>query len=211
MVDYTFTVFARFLRPGRILEMGPAEGLMTQHLANVATELTVVEGAGSFCTTLSARFPKIHVVHSLFEDFEPAETFDNIVLGHVLEHVEDPTMIVKRASSWLRPGGRILAAVPNARSLHRQAAVIMGLIAHEAAMNEMDLHHGHRRVFNPENFRQVFHEAGMRINFFGGYWLKPVSNAQIESSWSGAMLDSFMQLGERYPDIAADIYLIASR
>lgn len=44
---------------------------------------------------------------------------------------------------------------------------------------------------------------------FGGYWLKPVSNGQIEENWTGKMVEAFMKLGERYPDIAAEIYIIA--
>jgi len=108
------------------------------------------------------------------------------------------------------PRGRILAAVPNSRSLHRQAAVLMQLLPGEDALNEMDIHHGHRRVFSPESFRRCFLDAGLTIDIFGGYWLKPVSNRQIEQTWTPAMLDAFMQLGERYPDIAGEIYVVAS-
>ena len=43
----------------------------------------------------------------------------------------------------------------------------------------------------------------------GGYWLKPVSNAQIEEAGNPEMLKAFMQMGERYPDIAAEIYIKA--
>jgi hypothetical protein len=39
--------------------------------------------------------------------------------------------------------------------------------------------------------------------------LKPVSNKQIETSWNPEMLNAFMKLGERYPDIAGEIYVIA--
>ena len=58
--------------------------------------------------------------------------------------------------------------------------------------------------------RAAFMSAGLRIDVFGGYWLKPLSNSQIESQWTQAMLDAFMQLGERYPDIAGEIYVLAS-
>jgi hypothetical protein len=44
---------------------------------------------------------------------------------------------------------------------------------------------------------------------FGGYWLKPLSNAQLEAHWTPEMLEAYMQVGERYPDIAAEIYVIA--
>ncbi len=103
----------------------------------------------------------------------------------------------------------LFAAVPNARSLHRQAAVIMGLLGAEDELNEMDRHHGHRRVFNPETFRNVFNQAGLKIDIFGGYWMKPVSNKQIETTWTDEMLQAFMALGERYPDISGEIYIVA--
>ena len=209
-VRYSFRVFERYLRGTSILEMGPAEGVMTRLLVDTGKALTVVEGSGTFCDAIAARHPGVEVVHSLFEDYAPAKRFDNIVLGHVLEHVVDPADIVKRASGWLAPNGRILAAVPNCRSLHRQAAVIMGLLASETSLNEADIHHGHRRVFDPESFRQCFLQAGLAVEVFGGYWLKPLSNAQIEATWSPTMLEAFMQLGERYPDIAGEIYVVAT-
>ena len=95
------------------------------------------------------------------------------------------------------------------RSLHRQATVSMGLLESEHSMNENDIHHGHRRIFDPETFRQAFLSSGLAIEVFGGYWMKPVSNAQIEKSWTPEMLQAFMQLGERHPDISGEIYIIA--
>ena len=113
-------------------------------------------------------------------------------MGHVLEHVQDPVDILLRARGWLKPGGLIFAAVPNAQSLHRQAAVIMGMLPKVDALNAMDLHHGHRRVFNPETFRLAFTQAGLQVDIFGGYWLKPLANGQIESHWNSAMIEAFM-------------------
>jgi 2-polyprenyl-3-methyl-5-hydroxy-6-metoxy-1,4-benzoquinol methylase len=208
-IEYSFRIFKRHIRGESILELGPAEGMMTNLLAPLARHFTMVEGSLTFCEDLRRRFPQAKVVHSLFEDFRTDERFDNIVLGHVLEHVADPVEILRLAKTWLKPDGRILAAVPNARSIHRQAAVLMGLLPFEEAMNEADQHHGHRRVFNPETYRNAFLQAGLRIEIFGGYWFKPVSNRQIEETWTPEMLTAFMQLGERYPDIAGEIYVIA--
>lgn len=211
-IAYSFEIFRRYLRGNTILELGPAEGVMTELLAQTGLEITVVEGSASFCRSIADRFPSIRVVNALFEEYEPAEgqVFDNIILGHVLEHVDAPLQILTRAKGWLKPGtGRVMAAVPNARSLHRQAAVLMGLLSSEDQLNDMDIHHGHRRVFNPEIFRNAFMQAGLQIEVFGGYWLKPLSNRQIEETWSDKMLDAFMRLGERYPDIAGELYIIA--
>ncbi len=190
--------------------MGPAEGVMTELLAALGRRVTAVEASSFFCDSLKQRFPQIKVANALGEDYEPDAAVEDVVLGHVLEHVEDPVAILTRVRRWMRPGpGRVFAAVPNSRSLHRQAAVVMGLLPREDALNETDKHHGHRRVFNPESFRLAFHEAGLQIEIFGGYWLKPVSNKQIEDTWTPEMLAAYMRVGERYPDIAGEIYVVA--
>lgn len=208
MIEYCYEVFSRYLVQGSILELGPAEGLMTTSLINHTKDITLVDGSDVFCNRLKEKYPSANVICSFFEDFKPTKLFDNIVLGHVLEHVEDPVQILKYCKGWLSPKGRILSAVPNARSIHRQAAVVMNLLETEDSMSELDYHHGHRRIYNPETFRNDFKKAGLQILQYGGYWLKPVSNSQIHDNWTKEMLYSFMQLGERYPDIAAEIYVI---
>ncbi len=207
---YCGDVFARSWRGARCLELGPAEGLMTPRIAADFRDLTLVEGSERFCAELAIRFPQARVVHSLFEDFAPDGRYDTIVLGHVLEHVVDPVGLLRAAKGWLAPKGAIYAAVPNARSVHRQAAVTMGILPTEHSLNESDVHHGHRRVYDPETFRADFRAAGLQIRVFGGYFLKTLSSAQIDAQWTPQMLDAYLRLGELYPDIAASIYVIAS-
>lgn len=209
-IKYSYKIFSRHFRLGRTLEMGPAEGVMTELLVGHGHDLTIVEGSTKFSADIINLFPTVRVVNSLFEDFVPNSQFDNIIVGHVLEHVNDPVAILGLCRGWLAPNGRVLAAVPNSRSLHRQAAVLMGLLQFEEQLNEMDRHHGHRRVYSPEAFRRDFMRAGFDIDVFGGYWLKPLSNRQIEDNWTSDMLEAFMRLGERYPDIAGEIYIVAS-
>lgn len=209
-IIHSFKIFKRYISGSTLLEMGPAEGVMTKCLKTLDIEITVIEGSELFGNQLRSAYPDINVNVGLFEDFHTDVKFDNIVLGHVLEHVKDPIQILSLARNWLNDDGRILAAVPNARSLHRQVAVDMGLLEYEDQLNESDRHHGHRRVYNPETFRRDFLSAGLKVDVFGGYWLKPISNKQIEESWSSKMVASFMRIGERYPDIAGEIYIVAS-
>lgn len=212
-IRHSFNVFRRYIRLGdRILEMGPAEGTMTELMLREGFEVEAVEGSSIFAGALRERFPSLIVHEALFEEFIPNDKFDVIILGHVLEHVADPVAVLSRVREWLVPEtGRVLIAVPNARSLHRQAAVIMGLIPSEYAMSEKDHHHGHRRIYSPETLRADFIAAGMRIEFFGGYWMKPLSDRQLEQQWTPEQLSAHMTLGERYPDIAAELVIVASR
>jgi 2-polyprenyl-3-methyl-5-hydroxy-6-metoxy-1,4-benzoquinol methylase len=208
-VRYCGRVFERFFRGHSCLELGPAEGLMSEVLVPRFQRMVMVDGSRQFCDELRRRFPRAEVVNSLFEDYETDERFDTIVISHVLEHVDDPVSLLATARRWLADDGRLIAAVPNARSVHRQAAVLMGLLPEEHAMNATDAHHGHRRVYDPESFRHDFARAGLRVEVFGGYWLKPLSNAQLEAQWTPEMRRAYLELGERYPDIAAEIYVVA--
>lgn len=207
---YSYEIFKRYLKPGRILELGPAEGLMTEHLLSFDNKLTVIEGSSVFAAELKVKFPSVQIIQSLFEDAELDEQFDFIVLGHVLEHVADPVQLLQIIKKWLVPGGKVLCAVPNAMSIHRQAAVEMGLLPTVFSQSEKDKHHGHMRIYSPETFKADFTNAGYVINQFGGYWLKPLSDSQIEASWTQEMLSAFLKLGESYPGIAAEIYIVAS-
>jgi hypothetical protein len=85
----------------------------------------------------------------------------------------------------------------------------MGLLPTEDALNETDAHHGHRRVYSRAELEADFATAGWTVTRTGGYWLKPLSNAQIAEQWTQEMLDAYMELGERYPDSAAEIYVVA--
>lgn len=209
MIEYCATVFARTWHGNSCLELGPAEGLMTEALRDSFPDLTLVDGSRRFVETLRARFPGASVVHSLFEELRFDRTFDTIVLSHVLEHVVDPVQLLRKAASWLAPGGEVYAAVPNANSLHRRAAVLMGLLPNVHGFSPADVHHGHRRVYDSETLGRDFRRAGLEIRKTGGFWLKPVSDAQIEAGWTPEMLAAFMKLGEEYPDLSAELYVIA--
>ena len=208
---YSEKIFERHLNEGSVLELGPAEGVMTKNLMTKFSDYTVVEGSSFFCNKLKAQNPKLKVFNSLFEDFNPKKKYDNILLGHVLEHVLYPVQILLKVKNWLSINGKILAAVPNANSIHRQAAVMMGILKTKYDLNESDIHHGHRRVYDLASFKNDFIKAELKIVTIGGYWIKPVSNKQIEKTWTENMLNAFMKLGEQYPDIAAEIYIIATK
>ena len=88
----------------------------------ILASYTIVEGSRAVIGELEAQWPldrKPDVVEAYFESFEPARSYDAIEMGFVLEHVDDPALIVRRYKRFLKPGGFIGMAVPNARSLHR--------------------------------------------------------------------------------------------
>lgn len=211
VTNYCGEVFLEHMICGGVLELGPAEGIMTDILYPHYSDYTIVDGADFFVEDLKKRYPSITALTSLFECFNPDRHYKNIILGHVLEHVENPVEILNLCKNWLDDEGVILAAVPNAKSIHRQAAVNMGLLSSLHELNETDKRNGHRRVYDMDLLKKDFLQAGFSIQYTGGYWLKPLSNAQIDKDWTEDMINAFLALGEKYPEIAGEIYIICTK
>ena len=189
------------------LELGPAEGEMTQFLINDFNQLTIVEGSADLLAKIPERENLIKV-HSLFEEFEPTNLFDSIILEHILEHVDDPVSLLRRVKSWLAPGGRLFLGVPNGNSIHRLAAVKMGLLDNPCQLNSRDHALGHRRVYTPKSFRTDIEASGLKVLELGGVYFKPLSNRQIQDLWSEEMIQGFYELGKDFPEHAAEIYVV---
>lgn len=206
--EYCANIFSRYMVGDSVLELGPAEGVMTELMVKKYHDYTCVEGSSVFANELEKKYPGIKVVCSYFEEFRPNRKYDNIILGHVLEHVDDPVNLLKMCKTWLSERGRIMSAVPNSNSIHRQAAVKMRLLKAKDELNETDRKVGHKRVYNTARLCDDFEKAGITIVDNGGYWIKPLSNAQIEKDWTTEQIKAFIELGEEYPEIAAEIYVI---
>lgn len=193
-----------------VLELGPAEGFGTEVLAGMGKELWCLEGSTHLAESLSRRFPEVGVVNALFEDFEPDRNFGTIAMGHVLEHVDDPLLLLAKAKEWLKPDGVILIGVPNAQSLHRQLGVNLGMLSHVQQLDEGDHRVGHQRVFNRSELRALVAQAGLLSIYEGGFWMKMAPNSAL-ADLPADVLWQHMVLGMEYPEIAAELVMVVGR
>jgi len=209
-IRYSGSIFLRHKVAGSILELGPAEGIMTDYLYPMCNgDYTIVDGSVHFTTQIRERYPHINAITSLFEDYEPQRKFSNILLGHVLEHVEDPVSILQKCKNWLEDKGIIYAAVPNANSYDRHMCVGLGMLKNLDDLGFWDIEAGHKRVFFLETFFETFRAAGLEIAHSGGYYLKQIREAQIRQQWTSHQIKIALKLGEKHPDKAGSIYVIA--
>lgn len=207
LIRYRYETIKPRLVGARGLELGSAEGEMTQFLVNDFEQLTIVEGSADLIAQIPARANLIKV-HALFEEFQPEQPFDSIILEHVLEHVDDPVELLNRVKSWLTPNGRLFLGVPNGNSIHRLVAVKMGLLDTPCQLNARDHALGHRRVYTPETLRADIEKCGIKVLEMGGVYFKPLSNGQIQEQWTEEMIQGFYELGKDFPEIAAEIYAV---
>lgn len=213
LVKYCYLSLKPHFKKGSCLELGCADGSMTQLLVSYFEKVVAVDGSAKFCEITRNRVEadNLEVVCSLFEDFEPNEKFDTIIMAHILEHVENPILIMQRTKTWLKDNTVTLIDVPNANSIHRQAGVKIGLLKRADELNELDKKLGHRRVYTWQTLQKDIKEAGLKIKEMGGVFLKPLTNSQIEDWWTEEMMDAFYGLGKEYPEIAAEIYAVCEK
>lgn len=207
ILRYTANTLLPFCRGTRILELGCADGLMTEILADIFDEIVAVDGS-EYLIKEAKKNVKGNVTFycSLIEEFEPCGKFDTIIMAHLLEHVIDPVLLLKRVKNWLNNGGVILICVPNAISLHRKIGRAMGFIREFTELSEMDIKVEHRRVYSIDTLRKDIQKAGLNIETWGGIFLKPRPSSIMES-WDNNILDAFYEVGKELPDYCSEIYV----
>ena len=208
--------FAPFFRPGSILELGSYKGDFTRRLQPHFADITCVEASDQAMAEARTRLGEtgIHYVNALFEQVSLPRRYDNIVMTHVLEHLDDPVAVLRRVSQeWLAPAGRFFLACPNANAPSRQIAVKMGLIDHNAAVTAAEAEHGHRITYALDTLERDATRAGLKVLHRSGIFFKALANFQWDRLLktdiiTPAYLEGCYQLGQQYPDLCSSIYLV---
>ena len=131
MHPFMLKAFMPFFRQGNLLELGSYQGDFTKKFLPYFNDITCVEASGEALaaarTSLGSR--GIKYIHSIFETVSLPAKYENIVITHVLEHLDDPVFVLKKINQeWLTENGRLVLTCPNANAPSRQIAVKMGLI-----------------------------------------------------------------------------------
>ena len=207
--------FEPFFRPGSMLELGSFKGDFTRRLVPHFSDITCVEASGEALAEAQSRLgSQAKFVHSTFETATLPARYDNIVITHVLEHLDDPVRVLKRINDeWLAPGGRLFLVCPNANAASRQIAVLMGLISHNAGVTPAELDHGHRCTYSLDTLERDAVAAGLKVVHRSGIFFKALANFQWDRLLqtdiiSPEYLEGCYQLGQRYPDLCSSIFLM---
>jgi len=210
LAEFCYRSLKKHFRGDIACELGPSTGYMTKLLLNDFKELDIVEGASDLLE-LIPNDPKLTKYHSLFEDFVPNRKYDTLIMNHILEHIENPVEVLQKISRWMHADSVFLIGVPNAKSFHRLAAVKMGLLSSEYALNDRDVALGHYRVYDLNSLMADATKAGLKIINIGGVFLKFLSNAQIEKVFDEKMISAFYELGECFVENAAEVYIVCEK
>jgi len=215
---YMIESFKHHFVKGNCLELGSSKGDFTKRLIPYFDDITCVE-ASDEAIEISKQNLKSNVIYfnSLFETVELPTKYDNIILTHVLEHIDDPVGLLKRIKEeWLSEDGKLFLVCPNANAPSRQIAVKMGLITHNSAITPAEAEHGHRITYTLDTLERDAKSGGLNVISRSGIFFKALANFQWDQLFNTNIidkeyLDGCYQLGQQCPDLCSSIMLICKK
>lgn len=191
-----------------LLELGLGHGYTADIFSRRFERHVVLEGSPAVIQNFHEKYLhcRADIIETRFENFATEERFDLIVLGFILEHVDDPLLILLRFREFLTPGGRIFLAVPNAEALNRRLGHIAGLLDDVSTLSENDLLLGHQRFYTVATLRKDIALAGCSIDRLEGIYLKPLATHQLVSlQLDRNIIDALCTIGIDYPELSCGL------
>lgn len=218
MHPYMLKSFIPFFRQGNFLELGSFKGEFTQRFLPYFNDITCVEASDEALIEAKQKLGgEIKFFNSVFEEVHLPCKYDNIIMTHVLEHIDDPVLVLKRINDeWLSDNGRFFLVCPNANAPSRQIAVKMGLISHNAAVTPAEKEHGHNITYTLDTLERDAKAAGLKVVHRSGIFFKALANFQWDRLLqtdiiSKEYLDGCYELGQHYPDLCSSIFLMCEK
>lgn len=203
----------------KVLSLGIGHRIVSINIQNELNHYlkkhVIVECSQEIIKEFTEKFPlpdKVEIHCDFFETFQYNELFDAIEGGFVLEHVDDPVVVLNNIKKILKKDGTIYLVVPNAKSLHRRIGFEAGILKDYYQLSEYDLNLGHKRYFDLDSFTALVEFCGLKIHHIEGVYLKPLTGQQMGSlNLPPDIITGLYKVGVDMPDICNSIYLEAKR
>lgn len=207
---YPQRIINRFGHCESLLELGIGHGFTAPIFNTTCERHVIVEGSKAAINRFKKNTPgfSAELFLDYFETFDTKECFDVIIMGFILEHVDDPGLLLDRYKKFLKPTGKIFIAVPNAKSLNRRLGLELGLIDDIYSLNDNDLALGHKRQFCRDSLRELVHQYGYQIIYEEGIYLKPLPLPVLKNlpNFQGN-LQAMLKVGVEFPDLCVGLLM----
>ena len=138
-----------FSRDSTLLDIGSGRGVLTEAVLAafpgakaLGIELSATGVAEASRRLPQARFVQRNLLEAVPESEIPSLKATHAVCSEVLEHLDDPQILLRNAAAYMATGCRLVVTVPG------------------GPMCQFDKHIGHRRHFTQESLREVLDASG---------------------------------------------------
>jgi len=163
-------------KPGRILDIGAAQGAFLAHARSRGWEVAGLEFSEEGRSLASQQFGlSLQAVPVVDAGFEP-DTFDAVNMSHVLEHVPDLEATLMEIHRVLRPDGLFCVEVPNEFDdlFEKTREVFLRRSREQYAVPTP-----HTYFFTPQTLPRLLRNFSFKTEHFA----TPRRNASVASAW----------------------------
>ena len=157
------------LRGSEVMDFGCATGVLLDELQRSGCGVKGIELSRWSTNYAKERFGLEIFNDDLFNLNFSEASFDIITSSHVIEHVTDPVMVLKRLGKWLKPNGLMVIATPDVDSI---GARLFGWRWQYYLPDE------HLCLFNEESVKQAVSSAGLEVVNIEHYLWRPRTSFQ---------------------------------
>ena len=146
----------------RILDVGCGAGALGASIKQrQSAEVWGIEADEDAASLAEVRLDRVLVgnVEALMGKL-PDKQFDCIIFGDVLEHLQNPDEVLRKAKKWLSETGIVVASIPNVRNHSVVKSLLAGNWTYESAglLDETHLH-----FFTRRDVEELFRQADLHI------------------------------------------------
>jgi SAM-dependent methyltransferase len=182
---------------------------------------TVVEAVAEFCEkakNLSAKIPKVNIIHGLLEEVfdKPGKKpeVDFIIMNSVLHEVPDPDKLLKSIYNICSPKTTVYIGVPNIYSFHRLLATEMGLIQDIFQKSELETRFQRQTQYDKKRLLQIVEKNGFCVLSSGTFFIKPFTNEQMEriigqGIVDKSVIDGLEKMSRYMPELGCELFVEA--
>lgn len=99
--------------PQTLLDVGVGGGEFAYLMKSLGHDVSGIEPNLGYANYAKSQYD-LNLQIGFLQDAQFAEnSFDVITIWHVLEHTEDPLLVLSKLGSWLKPNGTLVVEVPN--------------------------------------------------------------------------------------------------
>jgi 2-polyprenyl-3-methyl-5-hydroxy-6-metoxy-1,4-benzoquinol methylase len=178
--DQSFRFLSRYVSPpGRMLDIGCGNGRLMYLARQAGWDVKGLELSSVMAKVVRRRLGAAVVVAD-FLAVEPdsidAMKFDLICLRHVLEHLPDCLLAMRKLRALLAPSGHVLIELPNVESISKKMKRFMTRHGLRKPVYAKDLAIGHANEFCRASFEFLLRETGFELVRWETYSRKPLAN-----------------------------------
>lgn len=156
----------------RVLDVGGGQGIRAMMMAKLGHLVTVIDADRADLELAAARgLPTVHGTADALPF--PDGSFDRVYMDNVLEHVQDPLIVIAEARRVLKHGGDLIIFVP---------LVVDRDVMARPNISRWAPHHRH--VFSAKSLLAVLASAGLNPRNVQVAWPPALAWLQLKRRWS---------------------------